>query len=323
MLGLWLVGFSAAYGAAAQGADAQGAVPKNLDIYLLIGQSNMSGRGPMIASDTLTTIDGAWLFKDSLTWEPARNPLNRYSTLEAGSTANQVGPGFGFAMELHRLLPAKQFGLVVNARGGSAIASWLKPGKYYTDMLTRTRQAVKSGTLKGILWHQGESDAADTDYVAKLKGLMDSLRKDLGNPVLPVIAGQIGQFEPKHAAFNVRILTLPSHLAHSAVVKSDSLIDKGDKLHFDRASQIKLGQRYAAQAWDMIYKGAVDLERRGGKAAQGSSGAEAGPSPGNGRPGKDARIREWTIGTATGESVDSMGRRIKTGVNPSAAGALR
>jgi hypothetical protein len=235
----------------------QATAQKELDVFLLIGQSNMSGRGVMIASDSLTPIASTWLFKDSLTWEPARNPLNRYSTLEAGSAANQVGPGFGFATEMLRLLPGKEFGLVVNARGGSSIVSWAKGTQYYKDALTRARQAGKAGKLKGILWHQGETDKGDAAYLDKLVGLMESLRMDLGDTALPVIAGQIGQFDASHAAFNARILKLPERLAHSAVVKSDGLVDRGDRLHFDRASQITLGKRYAAAAMALVYRGST------------------------------------------------------------------
>lgn len=226
---------------------------KNLDVFLLIGQSNMSGRGYMIASDSLTPIPSTWLFKDSTTWEPARNPLNRYSTLEAGSPNNQVGPGFGFATEMHRLLPDKEFGLVVNARGGSSIVLWAKGTQYYKDALTRARQGAKAGRLKAILWHQGETDKADAAYLDKLVPMMESLRKDLGDTTLPVIAGQIGQFDASHAAFNARILKLPERLSHCLVVKSDGLVDRGDRLHFDRASQITLGKRYAAAAMTLAY----------------------------------------------------------------------
>jgi hypothetical protein len=254
------------------------AAQKNLDVFLLIGQSNMSGRGPMIASDATTDIPSTWLFKDSTTWEPARNPLNRYSTLEAGSSANQVGPGFGFATELHRLLPTKEFGLVVNARGGSSIVLWAKGTKYYQDALTRARQGAKAGKLKAILWHQGETDKTDAAYLDKLVAMMGSLRKDLGDTTLPVIAGQIGQFNSSHAAFNTRLLKLPERLSHCLVVKSDGLVDRGDNLHFDRASQITLGKRYAAAAMTLVYpEGSTGIRNAAGPALrQGSVTAVAG-----------------------------------------------
>jgi hypothetical protein len=52
------------------------------------------------------------------------------------------------------------------AVGGTSIRLW-QPGAYdtktdtrpYDDMLYRVTQAMLHGTLKGILWHQGESDS--------------------------------------------------------------------------------------------------------------------------------------------------------------------
>ena len=251
----------------------------NLDIFLLIGQSNMAGRGPMTHADSVTDIAGAWLLKDTSGWEPARNPLNKYSAEEYGSSANQVGPGFGFATEIHRLSPKISLGLVVNARGGSALKEWTKGTKYYADAVARTRYAMKSGTLKGILWHQGESDNGDTAYVTRLQGFIDSLRKDLGRPDLPFIAGQLGPWGTKYAGFNARIPALVARVPHTAVVRTDSLVDKGDSTHFDRASQIKLGQRYAAAAWTLVYKdGTVTLKlpRQSGIAAV--AGFRSGPA---------------------------------------------
>ncbi len=230
---------------------------KNLDIFLLIGQSNMAGRGPMLSKDT-ALITGAYLFKDSSTWEPARNPLNKYSMTSNG-VPDEIGPGFGFAAEMHQLLPQTSFGLIVNAVGGTSIKLWVKGASdkdgisYYAESIKRARQAKKSGKLRGILWHQGESDAGDSTYLVKLQGLIDSLRKDLGDPELPFVAGQIGTFRPSNSGFNTRILKLPEMVPQTSVVLSDSLNHKGDSTHFDRSSQIVLGHRYAAAAWTLVY----------------------------------------------------------------------
>lgn len=45
-------------------------IPDDFDMYLLIGQSNMAGRGPLEASDTTDVIDGVWLqsFRPQLNW---------------------------------------------------------------------------------------------------------------------------------------------------------------------------------------------------------------------------------------------------------------
>ena len=67
-------------------------------------------------------------------------------------------------------------GLVVNARGGSSINSWLKGSKdgYYEEALSRIRIAMKQGgVLKAILWHQGEADCSNPEaYKQKLISLV-------------------------------------------------------------------------------------------------------------------------------------------------------
>lgn len=77
---------------------------------------------------------------------------------------------------------------MVNARGGSSINSWLKGAKddYYGEALSRIRQAMKYGTLKAIIWHQGEADSRNPEaYMAKLQKLVADLREDLGDTKLP------------------------------------------------------------------------------------------------------------------------------------------
>lgn len=72
------------------------------DVYLLIGQSNMAGRGPMIGSDTTQIIDGVWLLNAQGEPEPARAPLNRYSTIRKEIQQQQIGIGVGFGEMMHR-----------------------------------------------------------------------------------------------------------------------------------------------------------------------------------------------------------------------------
>ena len=53
------------------------------DVYLLIGQSNMAATNKMklLPSDTTEIIPGVWLLNDKDIPEPAKNPLNRYSSV--------------------------------------------------------------------------------------------------------------------------------------------------------------------------------------------------------------------------------------------------
>ena len=68
----------------------------------------------------------------------------------------------------------------------------------WDDALRRARAAMPAGTVKAILWHQGESDANPTNaplYEGRLRALIARFRAELGNPSLPFLIGQLGRFQ--------------------------------------------------------------------------------------------------------------------------------
>ena len=103
---------------------------KEYDLFLLIGQSNMAGRGTMLPEDTEKPIDGVWLLNDKGEIEPAVNPLNKYSSIRKDLSMQQINPGYGFAKKIHESTGRKIL-LVVNARGGSSISQWNPDSKNY------------------------------------------------------------------------------------------------------------------------------------------------------------------------------------------------
>ncbi len=222
--------------------------PNDLHIYLLIGQSNMAGRGPL--TDAVTgVIDRCYLLNGENEWEPAQNPLNRYSTIRKGLGMQRLGPGYSFARAMLEQDAAMRIGLVVNARGGSSIRAWAKGAKAYDDAVLRTRKAMASGVLKGILWHQGESDSSDAQYLDKLADLIANLREDLDAPNVPFVAGQV-LYDPETRAHTKQINEILAQLPHAVpftgCVMSDGLTSF-DNLHFDTSSALLLGERYAEE----------------------------------------------------------------------------
>jgi len=218
--------------------------PENLDIYLLIGQSNMAGRAK-VPDDAQGVIDRCWLLNDENQWVAAKNPLNLYSTIRKGAGMQKLNPGYGFVRKMLAEDPDLHIGLVVNARGGSKIDQWQRRSEYYMQAGQRTAAAMKHGTLRGILWHQGESDANKPEtYLKKLGTLVQNFRKDFEIADLPFVAGQI-RFDP-HQPINDQIAKLPDALDHTAVASSKGL-KTYDRWHFDTESQIELGERYAQQ----------------------------------------------------------------------------
>lgn len=212
---------------------------EKLHVYLLIGQSNMAGRAP-VPEDAQGPIDRCFLLNGDDQWQQAQAPLNQFSTIRKGLGMQKLNPGYGFATTMLEADKGIQIGLVVNAKGGSSIREWKKGSRFYDEAIRRTQIAMKSGTLKGILWHQGESDAGDEEYLAKLKQLVTDLRADLGVVDLPFIAGQVHDVP----LVNEQIAQLPKELPNTGYASSEELTTM-DRWHFDTKSMLILGQRYA------------------------------------------------------------------------------
>ncbi|OVE80648.1 hypothetical protein BVY04_05365 [bacterium M21] len=70
-----------------------------VDVYLLIGQSNMAGRAP-ITERKKGEMKNCLLLNNEDGWEPASNPLNRYSTIRKGLKMQRLGPGYMFAVKM-------------------------------------------------------------------------------------------------------------------------------------------------------------------------------------------------------------------------------
>lgn len=225
---------------------------ENFHLYLLVGQSNMAGRGKVTDEDKQPHPRVLMLTKD-LEWAPATDPMH-FDKPVAG-----VGLGRTFGIEMAEDDPDIVVGLIPCAVGGSPILSW-EPGGYHEqtkthpwdDMLPRARTAMEAGTLKGILWHQGESDSnADLapEYEARLHALVARLREALAAPEVPFIAGQMGNWPERpwdewKKQVDAAHRSLPEKVANTAFVSAEGLAHR-DEVHFDRASYLELGQRYA------------------------------------------------------------------------------
>ncbi|WP_209330353.1 sialate O-acetylesterase [Lunatimonas salinarum] len=223
-----------------------------MDIYLAIGQSNMAGRAE-VPSNLTGEISGVFLFTgDDITpWVPAKNPLNLYSSIRKEESMQRLSPAYSFARQMSKKSDAK-VGLVVNARGGSAIAEWMPGTPFYQDLLQKAREASTFGVIKGVIWHQGESDLSKLDtYLVSLQTLITQIRTDLELPELPFVAGEIAEDQAGREAFNQLIRRLPNLVSRTGVASSKGT-KTFDKVHFDTKSQLKLGKRYAKEMIKLI-----------------------------------------------------------------------
>jgi hypothetical protein len=224
-----------------------------LHLYLLLGQSNMAGRGK-IAPEDKTPHPRVLVFTLQNTWEPAVEPITRDKPRMLG-----VGPGLAFGKAMAEKEPGVTIGLVPCAVGGTPLRRWQKGGDLYSNAVHRAKLAMRDGTLKGILWHQGESDSGTAtnanSYSDRLAQMIRDIRTDLACPDLPFVVGQIGEFlydrGPEHSPYarvvNAALAALPTKVAGTACAPSQGLKHKGDQLHFDAASQREFGRRYSAE----------------------------------------------------------------------------
>ena len=224
--------------------------PGDLSLVLLIGQSNMAGRGKIESTDT-EPIPGAFKLDAEDRWVPALDPLH-WDKPVAG-----VGPGREFARALLAARPGSRIGLIPAAVGGTSLSQWQPGGTLYNQALARLRTARKSGKLIAILWHQGESDADSANlassYAERWTALMKKLREDAEAPDVPILVGELGEYlytrangQSRYArTVNDQIASLPGRLDRVAVISSRGLGHRGDQLHFDAASEREFGRRYA------------------------------------------------------------------------------
>ena len=226
------------------------AAPKNLHLYLLIGQSNMAGRGPL-PSKPLPVHPRVLMLNKANEWVPASEPLHFDKTIAA------AGIGASFAQTMADASPDITIGLIPCAVGGTPLSRWQKDGDLYNAAVTRLKIAQQSGTLKGILWHQGESDSGSestaNSYAERCGQMIRDLRHDAGTNA-PFVAGELGRFlaeekggKPNYwKRVNEQLHSLPSTVPLTAVVSSAELTHHGDQVHFGTESLRIFGKRYAA-----------------------------------------------------------------------------
>lgn len=163
------------------------------EVFLLAGQSNMSGYGRDMALDP--PEPGVHLFANDGRWRLACHPINDSlgsvypENLEPNSG---TCPALAFGRTLRRLLGVP-VGLIAAALGGSALDRWDPDGegRLTAAMLRRIPECGEAG---GIIWYQGCSDTAPgaaESYFDRFARTVAFWREKLGP--LPVYTVQLNR----------------------------------------------------------------------------------------------------------------------------------
>ena len=218
-----------------------------MDIFLLMGQSNMAGRGLLEDVEPIRD-ERIRAFQDDR-WTMAEEPLH-HDRPTAG-----IGLAMSFAQSVLAAGPDREIGLVPRAVGSTPLERWMPGADLYEGAMVAAREATHEGTVKAVLWHQGEhdskSEADASSYVQRFSAMVATLREQLNAPSLPVIVGELGSYLserpdfPHYRIVNAELRKIPDAVPHSAFINAEGLTDKGDSLHYDAGSLRIFGERYA------------------------------------------------------------------------------
>ena len=129
------------------------------------------------------------------------------------------------------------------------------PG-FIDEAVRRANAAAEFGTLKAVLWHQGEGNSSAEKaplYLAKLQTLVSSLRFSLGMTAdeLPFIVGELNYALSGAANLNPYLNQVSGSITNSACVSADGCASKDDNTHFTKEGLTLLGERYADKYLEM------------------------------------------------------------------------
>lgn len=231
--------------------------------FLMIGQSNMSGRGmvgemPDIATPHVSVLRAGQ-------WAEAHEPV----VLDKPNLAGE-GMAIAFGSAVY-IMTGEDVGVIPCSLGGTGLDEWAPGQPLFDGAVKAAVAALRTGAeLSGVLWHQGERDSASADkaatYLKRLRQMIPALiacvRREaqaegfadrIPQP-LPVLVGELGDYLDfnagnfYHRQVNAQLHAFAQIRPEYACVRASDLSDKGDALHFSTRSQRELGVRFAA-AW--------------------------------------------------------------------------
>lgn len=215
--------------------------------FLLIGQSNMAGRGflneagPVEKEHIKVLRNGRW--------QPMYRPVNCDRPFSGSSLAESFAQAYARDHQV-------TVGLIPCADGGTSLNQWREGSLLFDHAVLQARLAQRTSTIAGVLWHQGESDCrADLHplYVQKFTAILHAFRRALPLDDVPFLVGGLGDFLPRctlssdlvnYRHINAALLKIAASEKMIGFVPAEGLAANPDNLHFSAAGLHEFGLRY-------------------------------------------------------------------------------
>lgn len=232
-------------------------VPPTREIFILAGESDISGRGLISEVPAFANAGRVRVFSNAWTWiggaEPVDSATGQIDTVSSDPTA-AASPGMSFATSLASLRDDVQIGLVPCAKGGSRMTDWgrsLSRSTLYGSMIARAQQAALTGSIKGLIFMQGKNGSADlaeaNAWGDNFEQFVSDVRGDLDIAALPIIVTVVNTTPGGTYISTIQTAQLAVSGAGISVVDARDLPDQGDSArHLTTAGLVTLGARYAA-----------------------------------------------------------------------------
>jgi hypothetical protein len=294
------------------------------DVYIVAGQSN-GWRLSHLSQGTEPSVPAVHYFGMNCVSEPDSAPLKTLTAL------NPATMGFGLAHAL-RTTAGKEIIFIQYCRCGAPVTaqapnSWF-PGedpasgrvfeggllprfeKYIRSAREQVEQAGHTWEVKGLIWHQGESDASSDKAIFErdLRRVFDRFRSLLGAE-LPIVAGHIRDLGESQRAVNGVLDHLAAEDPLLATVPLEGITfepdDKNGKpnVHIDATGCRKLGAAMARALEGLRLASAVVAA--GGKIGNGPEGPlwidmYNGNNPLKGKGGRNESVTDQWLAQLSG-----------------------
>jgi len=257
----------------------QEGVDPNFYIFLAFGQSNMEGQGDIEEQDRQGISDRFKMMpavnfttdgRKAGEWYKADPPLCRDWA--------RISPLDYFGRTLVEKLPqTKKVGVINVSVGGASIVlfdedraesylqtteDWLQNiaaiygNNPFRVLVNTAKQAQKSGVIKGILLHQGESDNGDQNWPKNVKLVYDRLLEELGlkEENVPLLVGELVSNEQGGLCYghNKIIATITNEIKNSYVISSEGCPSQNDGFHFNTEGNRMMGRRYGETMYEYL-----------------------------------------------------------------------
>lgn len=249
---------------------------KKLDIIIQAGQSNAEGMGvgtvenefvPSSRIYALTAEKTVQHLPENLIITYADKPFciqPAEERIENGKKVADFSLSFARLYEKNYLEADRDILIIRAAVGGAGFqkGQWTKDGILYLKMLEMidyARSLNPENRLVAFLWHQGEHDAFEGNlperFERQLKNMIVSVRNRYHAQNLPFVTGDfVSEWKNKNLSSCTpiveKIKKVTTEIGNGAFIETADLLSNnqstgnGDDIHFCRAAQYELGERY-------------------------------------------------------------------------------